>query len=76
MVPVVWRPGCLFTLLCNKMDSLKYNKYAIQPYNFISFSVFVPVFTLEVLALLTEKLSVLETKDRGGGERLPFWQLI
>lgn len=37
MAPVEWRPGCLFRLLCNKMDTLRFTKYAVQPFNLLSF---------------------------------------
>lgn len=37
MAPVEWRPGCLFRLLCNKMDTLRFTNYAVQPFNLLSF---------------------------------------
>lgn len=65
MAPVVWSPGCLFRLLCNKMDTLRFTKYAVQPFNFLSF--LFPVFRLQVLVPLIIK-KYLFWKQRTGEE--------
>lgn len=56
MAPVVWRPVCLFRLLCNKMDTLRLTKYAFQPFNFLFF--LFPVFRQQVLVPLIVKKKI------------------
>lgn len=68
MAPVVWRPGCLVRLLCDKVDTLRFTKYAVQPFNFLSF--LFPVFRLQVLAPLTVKKYLFwkpRTREEGKG---------
>lgn len=66
MAPVVWRPVCLFRLLCNKMDTLRLTKYAFQPFNFLFF--LFPVFRQQVLVPLIVKKKNLFWKPRAGEE--------
>lgn len=66
MARVVWRPGCPFRLLCNKMVTLRFIKYAVQPFNFISF--LFPVYRLQVLVPLIVKGKDLFWKPRTGEE--------
>lgn len=76
IVPFVWRPSCLFRLLCNKMDTLNWtHSSAVQHFNLFHFC-FVSSFQVRSPCATHRKNICSGNQRLGRMGKAPFWQLI